>query len=318
MKATIVSSFGVPPSVQERPDPAPRDGCSVVRTRAAGVNPVDLAIAAGRFYGDLPDPPFVLGAEVVGEVITSNRFAAGTRVWGLAGTGAFAEQVVVPDTRLVPLPDGADDATVAAVGVAGLAGWMSVLDRGGLEPGETVLVLGASGVVGQIAIQAARRGGAGQIVAASRTDAGGARALGLGATRVVKLTGDVTQAHELREACAPGANLVIDMLWSQPLQMALGACAIGARVVQVGNAAGLTATIPGGAMRGGRIDLRGYSVFNESSAALAAALGALLDAVDAGEVRVDIETLPLVESPIALTRLAAGAAGHKLVLIAGT
>jgi NADPH2:quinone reductase len=308
-------SRGGPPVVEEVAEPSRGPGQALLRLRAAGLNPVDLAIASGRFYGEVPDPPFVAGAEVVGEVVEGDRLRSGTRVWGLVTTGAFGELVAADEAILAPVPDGVGDELAAALGVAGLAGWMAVRERGALAPGESVLVLGASGVVGQVAVQAARSGGAGRIVAAARTTEGLARALGCGADWFVPLEGVEDVAAELRQACAPGADLVIDMLWGPPLQAALGALRPRARVVHVGNAAGATATVTGGALRGGRVDIRGFSVFAEEPADLARAYADLAAAAARGEVSVEVEPMPLAEAPIAWARQAGGTAGRKLVLV---
>jgi len=301
--------------VEECPPPARGPGEALLRLRATSINPVDLAIASGRFYGETPDPPFVIGAEAVGEVVESDRWPAGTRAWCLTTTGGFGEVFVAREEALVPVPDGISDEVAAAIGIAGLAGWMSVVDRGGVQAGETVLVLGASGVVGQVAVQAARVRGAGRIVAAARTKEGLERALSLGAHWFVALEDGADLAVEFRDACAPGADLVIDMLWGAPLQAALGAARQRARFVQVGNAAGATATITGGALRGGRFDIRGFSVFTERREDLARAYRELADAVAGGAVSVQVEALPLAEAPIAWARQAGGTAGRKLVLV---
>jgi NADPH2:quinone reductase len=247
--------------------------------------------------------------------VHSTRFAAGTRVWCLTTNGGFGEYFCAPEERLVAVPDGVSDEVAAAIGIAGLAGWMSVLDRGELQPGETVLVLGASGVVGQVALQAARGRGAGRIVAAARTNAGQERALALGAHRFVPFEqGDA--ATELRDACAPGADLIVDMVWGAPVLAALQAVRARCRVIQVGNAAGATATVTGGTLRGGRLDIRGFSVFTEHTADVARAYGELAQAVASGAVSLQVDALPLVEAPIAWARQAGGTAGRKLVLVA--
>ena len=315
MRAVRIAGWGQAPVVEECPAPVRAPGEALLRLRATSVNPVDLAIASGRFYGETPDPPFVLGAEAVGEVVESDRWPAGTRAWCLTTTGAFGEFFAAREDALVPVPDGISDELAAALGIAGLAGWMSVVERGGVQAGETVLVLGASGVVGQVAVQAARLRGAGLVVAAARTREGQERALSLGAHRFVALEDGADVAAAFREACAPGADLVIDMLWGAPLQAALGAGRARARFVQVGNAAGATATITGGALRGGRFDIRGFSVFTERPEDLERAYSELAAAAAAGSVAVQVESLRLAEAPIAWARQAVGTAGRKLVLV---
>lgn len=311
----MLDGWGHTPVVRDVAEPVPGPGQALLRLRAAGLNPVDLAIASGRFYGETPTPPFALGAEVVGEVVQSDRLAPGTRVWCVTTTGGFGEYVCVREEMMVPVPDELPDELAAAIGIAGLAGWMSVVDRAELQPGETVLVLGASGVVGQVAVQAARRHGAGRVIAAARTKEGLERALSLGAHWFVALD-DGDMVKELRDACAPGADVVIDMVWGAPVQAAFGAARPRCRFIQVGNAAGATATVTGGALRGGRLDVRGFSVFAEHPPDLARAYGELAEAAASGAVVLQVEALPLAEAPIAWARQTGGTAGRKLVLVA--
>ena len=209
-----MSERGAAPAPAEVSEPAAEPGRALVRVRAAALNPVDLAIAAGRFYLEVPDPPYVAGAEAAGEVVESSSLPAGTPVWCLPMTGGLAELVSVPDAAVVPVPDGVGLPLAAALGIAGLAGWIPVRDRGGLAPGETVVVLGAGGAVGQTAIRAARDAGAGRIVAAARSAAGRARATAAGADVAVPIDDGLGEA--LRAACGEGADLVIDPLWGAP------------------------------------------------------------------------------------------------------
>ena len=313
-RALVIPEAGAPPEVREVPVLEPGPGQSLIRLRAAALNPVDLAIASGRFYMPVPAPPYVAGAEAVGEVERSAAHAPGTRVWALTTTGAFADRFVADDDTLVPVPEGPDDATAVAMGIAGLAGWMAVRDRGRLAPGERVLVLGASGVLGQVAIRAAVTGGASLIVAAARDPEGLDRARALGATGAVRLGGD-DDAAALRAACAPGVDLVVDPLWGEPVVAALGALAARGRVVQVGNAAGPTAALVAGPLRGRRIDVLGFGIYSEAFADVARAYVALAAAAGRGEVRVPIEVGALADGPAAWARQAAGAHGHKLVLV---
>jgi NADPH:quinone reductase len=313
-RALVVTAVGAPPAPAEVAVPEPGPGQSLVRMRAAALNPVDLAIGAGRFYMPVPPPPYVAGAEAVGEIERSAAHPVGARVWALTRTGCFAERFVADDDALVPVPEGPDDLTAAAMGIAGLAGWMPVRERGRLAPGERVLVLGASGVVGQVAVRAAVTGGAALIVAAARDPEGLERARALGATAAVRLGGP-DDAGALREACALGADLVIDPLWGEPLLAAIGALAPRARIAQVGSAAGATAALAAGPLRGGRLDIRGFSVFAEAREDVARAYAALAAAAGGGEVRVPIEAVPLAEGAAAWARQASGTRGRKLVLV---
>ena len=314
MRAMVVHAHGEAPRLADVPEPVPDEGQALVTVRAAPINPADVAIAAGRFYREVPPPPFVAGSELVGEVERSDRFPAGTRVWGLCAVGGLAERAVVPDDVLVPIPAGLEDGMAGAIGIAGLAGWMAVRWRGGLVSGETVVVLGASGVVGQAAVQAAATAGARRVVAATRSEEGRRRALSLGATDGVDLA-----APDLREALAaataPGADLVIDTLWGTAAPAAIAVLRRRGRLVQVGNSAGPAAELAGGPLRGGRLDIRGFSLFSEELEDVAAAYAEAATAALAGELRLTVETAPLEDGPAAWERLVAGAGGAKLVLI---
>jgi NADPH:quinone reductase-like Zn-dependent oxidoreductase len=301
------------PEPAEVPEPAPEEGRALVRVRAAALNPVDVAIAAGRFYLDVPDPPYVPGAEAAGEVVSSSLHPAGTPVWCLPMTGALAEIVSVPEGAVAPLPEGLDPAPAAGLGIAGLAGWMPVRERGALRPGETVVVLGAGGAVGQAAIQVARDGGAGRIVGVARSEDGRRRASAAGADAVLP-TGEGL-AEALRAACAPGADLVVDVLWGAPGAAAVGALRRGGRIVQVGSAAGQSAEVAAGPFRGGRLDLRGFSVFSEEPADIVRAYRDLAEATLRGAVRMDVVEVPLADAAGAWSRVASGAGGEKLVVV---
>lgn len=314
MRAVRIPEWGASPVPADLPEPAAGPGRTLVRVRAAALNPLDLAVASGRFYMPIPDPPYVPGAEVVGEVVAGGPHPPGTRVWCLVLTGGLSELVSVPDERLVPVPDEIPDALAVSLGVAGLAGWMSVRDRGRLTPGETVVVLGASGVVGQVAVGAARSGGAGRVVAVARRAAGRERALALGAD-VALPTGEGL-AEALAGACGDGADLVVDGLWGDSAAAAIGACAFGARLVQVGNAESPVMPMVAGPLRGRRLDLLGFSVLVEEPAELARAYSALSAAVRDGALGVDlrVETLALEDVAEAWRRQGSGTAGAKLVV----
>lgn len=313
MRAVSISAWGAAPVVGDVAEPAAGPGRALVRVRAAGLNPVDLAIASGRFYLPLPDPPFVAGAECMGEVVSSTTQPAGTRVWCLPVTGAFGELVSVAEESLARVPDGLDDVTAGGLGIAGLAGWMPVRRRGRLAPGETVVILGAGGAVGRVAVQAARLGGARWVVAVARSASGREAALALGAD--VALPTGPGLAEGLREACGGGADLVIDALWGDSAGAAIGVLRHGGRLVQVGNAESPVLPVVAGPLRGGLIDLLGFSVISEDPAAVAGAYRELAEVVLLGEVSVGVEAVPLAEAPAAWARLAAGAGGRKLVLV---
>src|SRR5918911_887379 len=163
MRAAVVREIGSPPEPGELPDPQRGDDEVLVEVHAAALNPIDIAIASGRFYVGPPHVPYAPGREGVGVVREGGGPASGTRVRferdaGYGANGSLAQLVVVDETALVPLSDEADDAVAASLGVAGLAAWLA-LEKAGVD-GATVVVLGATGAVGQVAVQGARLFGA--------------------------------------------------------------------------------------------------------------------------------------------------------------
>jgi NADPH:quinone reductase len=315
MRAAVVRELGVPPQVEEWwPDPAPTNGDALVEVLAVPLNPVDIAVGAGGFYGGHPPVPFVAGCECIGRVADS-----GEVVWvngaglGTKRDGSLAERVAAPESALVPIPDGADPVLAGALGIAGLAGWLPLAWRAPLEGGETVLVLGATGAVGLVAVQAARILGAGRIVAAGRSAVGLERAREVGADETVRLGGE--DARRFREACGgQGADVVIDPLWGKPLAAALDAAAPGARVVNIGQSAGPETTITSANVRGKQLEILGYSNYGAPREVVEREYRRLVEHGMAGEVRLDVETVPFEDVSAAWERQAAGA-GTKLVVV---
>jgi len=279
VRAALITELGRPPTVGEAPEPA---GASL-EVLAAPLNPLDRAVAAGLFYGGHPPLPYVPGCECVG------REAGGRIVWtfggglGLARNGAMAERAE-PGAVVAEVPEGADLAVAAALGIAGLAGWMPLAWRAPLREGDHVLVLGATGTVGEVAIQTARLLGAGRIVAAGRDPKRLERALDLGADAAVPLDGDFGEP-----------TYVFDPLCGEPLERAVAAAAPGARIVQLGQAAGPTATLPSAAIRGKQLEVYGFSDFAVAPDVLAEHYRRLVGHALAGDITVDVERIGLDE-----------------------
>ena len=188
---------------------------------------------------------------------------------GTRREGALAELLSVPEDVVVPLPDDCDPALAGALGIAGLAGWLPVAVRAPVQEGETVLVLGATGTVGLVALQGARILGAGRVVAAGRRPEALERARRLGADAVVSLEED-DLAEALREACGgEGPSLVVDPLWGEPVVAAAHAAAPGARIVHIGQSAGAEAPLVSADVRGKELNILGFSNFGASARGLA-------------------------------------------------
>ena len=201
----------------------------------------------------------------------------------------MAELVPLDPGRTFTLPDGLDPGLAVALGIAGLAAWLPLKVRAELQPGERVLVLGASGVVGRIGVQVAKLLGAGHVVAAARNRDVLAEVSELGADDTVVLEGDFAAA--LKQAAGDGYNVVLDPVYGPPLEAALDAMAPGGRAVTIGAQAGETITLPVARFRlrtlihhsNAQIPLEVCRAEYEVMAAHAAA----------GRIRVPIEHLPL-------------------------
>ncbi|WP_370191648.1 NADPH:quinone oxidoreductase family protein [Qipengyuania sp.] len=172
MRALIVRELSPDLSGVELADIERPLGEVLVRVRAASLNYPDLLMTQGR-YQFKPEPPFVSGLEMAGEVVEAppgSAFAPGDRVRGGAKTGAFADYVALPAASLRKIPDGLDFATAAAMGAAYHTAYVALVEIGGLESGQTVLVHGASGGVGLAACDLAKAMGAKVIAATHRED----------------------------------------------------------------------------------------------------------------------------------------------------
>ncbi|MFC8914628.1 NADP-dependent oxidoreductase [Streptomyces sp. NPDC057116] len=187
MRAAVVGSFGGPDTLRVRnlPVPEPKEGEVLVRVHAAGVNAIDWATRAGRGVG-VEGFPAVLGWDVSGTVAATGpgvrRFTEGDAVFGMPRfpslAGGYAEYAVAPEGELAAKPDGVDHVVAASLPMVGLTAWQTLFEHGGLRPGHRVLVSGAAGGVGHIAVQLAVDAGAEVIGTASPANHDFVRSLG--------------------------------------------------------------------------------------------------------------------------------------------
>ncbi len=314
MRGIVVHELGATPVFGDPPDPVRGPGKALIEMCAAGINPVDLTIASGSFYGGHPPLPFVPGREGVGRVIEGERFATGTRVYALMSDGSMAERFTSGEPVMWALPDGDDDAVAAALGIAGCAGWTAVEWRGRIAQGDNVLVLGATGTVGMVAVQAARLLGAARVVAAGRDAGRLERCLELGADTAVHL-GEVDDlAEAFRDAFPDGPpNLVVDPLWGPPALAAMAVAAPGMRLVNLGQSAGAEVSLRSAAVRGKRLDILGHSVFETPIDEMAAAHRTMIEHARAGRLQVDIDVYPLERAAEAWDRQRTGT--HRKLVV---
>jgi NADPH2:quinone reductase len=304
VRAAQIAELGRPPEI------ADIEGEGPIEIVAVALNPLDLAIAAGRFYGGHPPLPYVPGCEAVGRLDGQRVYLFGEG-FGIRRDGFLAERGDFPAELATPVPDELDDAVAAACGIAGIAGWLPLARRAPVQPQDRVLVLGATGTVGSIALQTARVLGAGRVVAAGRDRDRLERASELGADAIVSLEGD-DLSERLHEASGgDGPTLVVDQLWGEPVRAAVDAAAPGARIVHVGQSAGPEATFASAAVRGKRLEILGYSNFVLSPDERRSAYLELAEHVVAGRIRIDVDEFPLDEISAAWS---AQASGRKAVV----
>jgi NADPH:quinone reductase-like Zn-dependent oxidoreductase len=289
VKAAVLAELGAAPGVGELDRPEPQAGQQLIEVEAAGLNPVDVNVSRGLQFP--PPLPYVVGMEGIG------RTADGRRVYfdaAMQPFGSFAEYCIVAGEDLMDVPDGVDSAAAMPFGIAGLAAWTGFRARGSLNEGDSVLVLGASSIVGQIAVQIARRLGAGRVVAAARDAAQLDRLAGLGADATVRLRADRTQlVAELQDAAAGGFDFVLDLLWGEPLVAAIEAMAEYGRVVQIGGSASPTADLPARSIRNRGIAIVGHTIYHAPVSDRAEGFATMCGMSVSGELVAPVEEVAL-------------------------
>jgi NADPH:quinone reductase-like Zn-dependent oxidoreductase len=310
MRAAVLREFGTP-VLGDFPEPTAGDGHVVVEVAAAGINHVDLGIASGTWYTGPPPLPSVPGSDAVGRLPDGRRVYLDATV---APYGSLAERTLADAGHLIDVPDGVDDAVAATLGNAGLAAWLSLEWRARLAPGETVLVLGASGTVGHIAVQAAALQGARRVVAVGRDEPRLRRAREVGADATVALAEAEDVEEALRDAAAGGIDVILDLLWGAPAEAAIRTAAVGARLVQVGNMAGPEIALAAPAVRSRFLAILGYANFHAPLDVRAAAYRRLGEHARDGRLTVDVERVALADVEQGWKRQRSGV-DRKLVVI---
>jgi NADPH:quinone reductase-like Zn-dependent oxidoreductase len=299
MRAAVLRDLGKTPRVEEFAEPVPGVGEVLVQVSAAALKPVDKQLAAGTHYASPRELPLVCGSDGVGRMEDGTRvFFGGPR----APFGAMAERTVVRRAQCFSVPEGMDDATAAAVPNPGVSAWLSLKHIADLSAGETVLILGATGVTGTMAVQIAKILGAGRVVAAGRNEQR-LRVLGeFGADATICLD---RPHQELVEAFRSEAgkmrfDVIVDYLWGRPTEALLAALTVGefevagaeTRLVEVGESAGPTITLPAAVLRSTALTILGTAGI-PSWDVLTEAFEQVMSRTTRGELRVAIERVPL-------------------------
>jgi NADPH:quinone reductase-like Zn-dependent oxidoreductase len=303
VKAAVLRAYGQVPACSDMPDPVPGAGEELIEVTAAPINNIDKVRADGSHYSVTSQPanlPRVAG------VIGAGRRPGGQRVLFGSEGGTMAQYATARPEFTFAIPDGLDDAAAAAAWNPGLSAWLLFGWRARPEPGATVLVLGATGVTGRLAVQAARRYGAGRVVAAGRNPRSLAALPGLGADAVISLDqpdGELAAAF-VAAAGEAGYDVVADYLWGRPTEIFIDSLirddmevrSLRTRLVHAGEMAGATITLPGSALRSAGLEVIGMGTGTMPPRELIGELLTdLVEGLASGEVSIEIERVPLAD-----------------------
>lgn len=300
MNAAIVDSFAKGPHYGSFADPAAGAGELPVAVEAAGLHPIVKALANGTHYGSTGKLPFVPGVDGVG------RLEDGTRVYFGATRppfGTFAERSVTNEALSVRLPDGLDSLTAAGIANPGMSSWVALTARAKFVAGESVLILGATGAAGQLAVQVAKRLGARRVVAAGRNPEALVAAKELGADAAISLEQprEALVAEFRNEIAGHGVDVVLDYLWGEPAEAVLAAIAQKGlshaapriRFVQTGQSAGATITLPAATLRSSGVEVLGSGFGSASMDEIFSALKIFFEQAAATPFVTKIKAAPL-------------------------
>jgi NADPH2:quinone reductase len=300
MQAAIVESFNAPPRFTTFADPLPSGSEQIVTVTAAGLHPIVRALANGTHYGSTGQLPFIPGVDGTG------RLADGTRIYfGSARPpyGTFAQKAVTTKGMYIPLPDGLDEATAAGIANPGMSSWAALKFRAKFAAGESVLILGATGIAGKLSVQIAKRLGARRIVAAGRNQKALEELKSLGADAIISLT----QEHDAiisafrDEISENGVDVVLDYVWGAPAEAVLAAisqkglkhASARIRFIQVGNSAAPTITLPAATLRSSGLELLGSGFGSASLDEIFQAVREFFEVAAKNPFQVSLKAVPL-------------------------
>ena len=280
MNAAVVHAFDLPPRYTTFADPMAAEGETLVNVSAAGLHPIVKALAKGTHYGSAGILPFVAGIDGVG------KLEDGTRVYfGIARSpfGTFAERSLAASWMCLPLPEAIDDVTAAGIANPAMSSWVALTARAKFVASESVLILGATGVAGQLAIQVAKRLGARRIIAVGRNPQALQKLSALGADAVISLEQDpaLLVSAVRNEIAEAGVDIVLDYLWGQPAELMFQAISqkglqkstARIRFIQIGESAGKTISLPAATLRSSGLELLGSGFGSASLDQIRQALG---------------------------------------------
>jgi NADPH2:quinone reductase len=300
MNAAVVRSFDAPPSYSDFADPVAQDGEHMVTVTAAGLHQIVKSLASGAHYGSTGDLPFIPGVDGVGRLDDGRRvYFGGAR----SPYGTFAERALAPAWMTIPIPDGLDDATAAGIANPAMSSLVALTARAKFVAGESVLILGATGVAGQLAVQIAKRQGARRVVAAGRNPQALEDLKNLGADAVISLEQepDAQVAAFRAEFAGEGIGIVLDYVWGAPAENALKAiaqkgmtkAAPRVRFVQIGAMAGQSISLSAATLRSSGLEILGSGFGSASLDQIKAAVAEFFRTAVSQPFQFNVKTAPL-------------------------
>ena len=316
MKAAIVNEAGAAPVYGEFRNPEAAAGKSLIRVTASSLSHVTRSRASGAHYRSDGELPFVPGIDGTG--VRED----GRRVYFLLAEkpfGAMAEWCLVDDRHQLSIPDGLDDAAAAAMAIPGMSSWAALMERAKLVAGETVLVNGAAGASGRLAIQIAKHLGAKKVIASARRIASFDELGALGADVVVPLLEDRDALESaFKDQFRQGIDVVLDYVYGVSAQTLIvaaakaGADGVPIRYVQIGSMGGTEISLPSAALRSSALQLMGSGIGSVPFPQLLDAIRGVLDAAQVAGFKIATEEMPLSEVSKAWNATDVGA---RIVLI---
>ena len=300
MHAAVVRQFDHPPRYEEFPEPVPSDQHEeVIDVLASGLHPRVRSQANGSHYTSTDELPLIPGIDGVG------RRSDGSLVYFVlpdTAYGAMAEHTVIDARRSISLPSGADPILLAAAMNPGMSSWVALHERVTFTPGQSVLILGATGSAGQLAIQIAKHLGASAVFAAGRGANKLAALAGLGADDTIDLAAAADLVARDLAAKAAEVDVVLDYLWGEPAESAIMPLLTGredrSRLiswVQIGAIAGASISLPSAALRQANIHFLGSGQGSVSAAGILATLPELVGEIGKGSFSIDAVARPLLD-----------------------
>ena len=301
MNAAVLHTINQPPRFEQFPEPVAAENEVIVHVRAAALKPIDKQMASGSHYAGYRKLPAVCGMDGVGCLDDGTRVFFGAP---RAPFGAMAQRTIVPRAFTFPVPENVDDETAAALPNPGVSAWLSLAYRAKLVRGENVLILGATGVTGKLAVKIAKLLGAARVVAAGRNQDVLKTLTSLGADATISLALPANELSDafLREAGQSGFQVVLDYVWGRPAEVFLAAITrrefaviqSETRFVQAGESAAPTITLPAAVLRSTALTLLGTAGI-PSRDVLVQAFQQVMAYAAKGDLHIDTERVPLAD-----------------------